>query len=271
MKVYGRSPDEVKKSFKDITVAVYGLGKMGLPLANVFADKGAFVVGVDINENVVEDLNRGINHVKEEPGLDELLRKNIEKGKFSATSNFVDAAQKADVMIILVPTLVKKNRVDLSIVYSVAEEIAKGLQKGAIIITENTMPPGSTGELIPVLEKSGLKCGKDFGLAHCPERTMTGTAIRDITVQYPKVVGGLDKETTGALVGLYSVINSRGVIPVSSIKAAEAVKVFEGVFRDVNVALANELSLVCRKLDIDAKEVFETANTQPGAPPLKLG
>ena len=265
MKIYGKSSDEVKKLFNEskIIISVYGLGKMGLPLANVFADKGADVLGVDINKDVVKNLNKGINHIKEEPGLDELLRKNIENWKFSATTDFIDAAKKADVIIILVPTLVKENKVDLSIVHSVAREIAKSLQKGTIIITENTMPPGSTEDLIPILENSGLKCGKDFGLAHCPERTMTGTAVRDITRQYPKVVGGIDKKTTDALIGLYSVINSGGVIPVSSIKAAEAVKVFEGVYRDVNIALANELSLVCKKLDIDAKEVFETANTQP--------
>lgn len=265
MKIYGKSSAEVKNLFEEgrITVAVYGLGKMGLPLANVFAGKGAFVIGVDIDENIVKNLNNGVNHIKEEPGLDELLKKNIENNKFSASANFADASKKADVIIILVPTLVKKNKVDLSIVQSVAKEIAKGLHKGTIIITENTMPPGSTEELIPIFEGSGLKCGKDFGLAHCPERTMTGTAIRDITGQYPKITGGIDKKTTDALIGLYSVINSKGVLPVSSIKSAETVKVFEGIYRDVNIAVANELSIICRKLDIDAKEVFEAANTQP--------
>ncbi|ALV63880.1 UDP-N-acetyl-D-mannosaminuronic acid dehydrogenase [Thermococcus sp. 2319x1] len=265
MKLLGLNRGEVKQVFKEgkVTIAVYGLGKMGLPLAAVFADHGANVIGVDINERVVEMINRGENHVKEEPGLDELVKRNVEAGRLRATTDGVEAAEQADVMVILVPTLTdERGNLKLDPVYDVAEKISKGLQKGDIVITEATMPPGTTESLIPILEKSGLKLG-EFGLAHAPERTMTGTAIRDITGQYPKIVGASDGKTLEAVIGIYETINKKGVIPVSSIKAAEAVKVFEGVYRDVNIALANELALWCEEHGLDALEVFKAANTQP--------
>ncbi|NJE05550.1 nucleotide sugar dehydrogenase [Thermococcus sp. M36] len=265
MKLIGLNRDEVKAAIEEgnVTIAVYGMGKMGLPLAAVFADHGAKVIGVDINEKVVEMINRGENHVKEEPGLDELVKKNVEAGRLSATTDGVWAAKQADVMIILVPTLTdERGNLKLGPVYDVAEKISQGLEKGDIVITEATMPPGTTESLIPILEKSGLKLG-EFGLAHAPERTMTGTAIRDITGQYPKIVGASDKKTLEAVIGIYETINRKGVIPMSSIKAAEAVKVFEGVYRDVNIALANELAMWCEEHGLDALEVFQAANTQP--------
>ncbi|CAB50075.1 nucleotide sugar dehydrogenase [Pyrococcus abyssi] len=265
VKLLGMSREDVREAIKngDVTIAVYGLGKMGLPLAAVFADNGAKVIGVDINERVVNSVNNGENHIKEEPGLDELVKKNVEAGRLKATTDGILAAKKADVMIILVPTLADdRGNLKLESVYDVAEKISKGLEKGDIVITEATMPPGTTESLIPILEKSGLKLG-DFGLAHAPERTMTGTAIRDITGQYPKIVGASDERTLEAVIGIYETINRKGVIPMSSIKAAEAVKVFEGIYRDVNIALANELALWCEEHGLDAIEIFNAANTQP--------
>ncbi|MCK4491657.1 MAG: nucleotide sugar dehydrogenase [Candidatus Altiarchaeales archaeon] len=265
MKLYGVKGEESRRFFGggEVTVAVYGLGKMGLPLAAVFADSGASVVGVDINGGVVDSVNDGINHVREEPGLDELVSRNVGVGRLRATSDFVGAAKESDIQVILVPTLIRGGEADLSPVYSVAECISGGLEGGDIVVTECTMPPGSTESLIPILEKSGLEAGVDFGLGHCPERTMSGTAIRDIRGQYPKVIGCVDGGTTGALEGVYSAVNSKGVVSVSGIRAAECVKVFEGVYRDVNIALANELTAVCERLGVDAVEVFRVANTQP--------
>ncbi|WP_461866392.1 nucleotide sugar dehydrogenase [Thermococcus sp.] len=265
MKLIGLNREEVKQTFKngEFTIAVYGMGKMGLPLAAVFADHGARVIGVDINAKVVEMISNGENHIKEEPGLDELVRKNVKAGRLRATTDGAWAAKQADVMVILVPTLTdERGNLKLSPVYDVAEKISQGLEKGDIVITEATMPPGTTESLIPIFEKSGLKLG-EFGLAHAPERTMTGTAIRDITGQYPKIVGASDEATLEAVIGIYETINRKGVIPMSSIKAAEAVKVFEGVYRDVNIALANELAMWCEEHSLDALEVFQAANTQP--------
>ena len=257
--------EDIKERFKngELKVALFGLGKMGLPLASVFADKGARVIGVDIDEDRVASINSGKNPVREEPELDELVRKNVEAGKLRATTDGIEASKEADIMIILVPTMIDDHgNVNLGPVYDATRKIAKGLERGNIVITEATMPPGTTESLIPILEESGLKLG-EFGLAHCPERTMTGTAIRDITRQYPKIVGANDDRTLMAVSAIYEIINAKGVIPMSSIKAAEAVKVFEGVYRDVNIALANELALFCEEQDLDALEVFNAANSQP--------
>ncbi len=259
------SKEEIKERFKngELKVALFGLGKMGLPLASVFADKGAKVIGVDIDEDRVAAINSGKNPVREEPGLDELVRKNVEAGKLRATTDGIEASKEADIMIILVPTIIDDHgNVNLGPVYDATKKIAKGLEKGNIVITEATMPPGTTESLIPILEESGLKLG-EFGLAHCPERTMTGTAIRDITGQYPKIVGANDDRTLKAVSAIYEIVNAKGVIPMSSIKAAEAVKVFEGVYRDVNIALANELALFCEEQNLDALEIFNAANSQP--------
>ena len=266
MKIYGLGEDEIEKAFRsgNLTISVYGLGKIGLPLAAVFAENGAEVIGADINEALVEKINSGENPLPEEPGLSELVKKNVERGRLRATSDLKKAAQLSDVMVIIVPTLLDEhNNPDLSAVFSACEEISKGLEKGDLVIQESTVPPGTTQNVIvPILEKSGLKVG-EFGVAHCPERVASGRAIKDITGAYPKVVGGVDELSTRTAAALYKVINKKGVIPVSNATTAEAVKVFEGIYRDVNIALANQLALVCEELGIDAVEVFSVANTQP--------
>ncbi len=265
MDVLRMMPEDVKKAFKEgeINVAVFGLGKMGLPLAAVFAEKGAKVIGVDINEGVVSIINSGKSHIQGEPGLEELVKKNVENGRLRATTDGIRASQDADIMVILVPTMIDDlGVVNLGPVMDSAEKISKGLEKGNIVITEATMPPGTTESLIPPLQKNGIKLG-EFGLAHCPERTMSGTAIRDITGRYPKIIGADSEKTLSAVKAIYEIINSKGTIPLSSIKSAEAVKVFEGIYRDVNIALANELAIYCEEQGLDAIEVFEAANTQP--------
>jgi nucleotide sugar dehydrogenase len=266
MKIYGADKNAIKKAFTtgNLKVAVFGLGKMGLPLAAVFAECGAKVIGADINKTVVDGVNRGINHVQEEPGLSELVEKHAKTGRLKATTDLTVAAREADVHIILVPTFLdENNNPDLSIVKSVCNNIKEGLTPGDLVIQESTVPPKTTETIIkPILEASGLTIG-DFGLAHCPERTMSGRAIEDITGAYPKVVGGVDSESTRAAEALYSVINKKGVIPVSNATVAEAVKVFEGIYRDVNIALANELAIICHELGISPIETFSVANTQP--------
>ncbi|MCK4459241.1 MAG: nucleotide sugar dehydrogenase [Methanosarcinales archaeon] len=266
MKIYGQPEKSIRQAVAsgDVTIAVCGLGKMGLPLAAVFADAGARVIGADIDEGVVRGINQGICHVTGEPGLPELVERNVGEGRLSATSDLVHAAEEADVMVILVPTLLdRNNNPDMSIVRSVCAYIAKGLNPGDFVIQESTVPPGTTRDMIlPILEESGHKIG-DFGVAHCPERTSSGRAIIDITGAYPKIVGGVDSVSTETARALYLTINKKGVIAVSDATAAESVKVFEGLYRDVNIALANELAMVCDELGIDAREVFDAANTQP--------
>jgi len=266
MKIYGQPEKSIRQAVVsgDVTIAVYGLGKMGLPLAAVFADAGAHVIGADIDEGVVATINQGICHVTGEPGLPELVKRNVGEGRLSATSDLVHAAEVADVMVILVPTLLdRNNNPDMSIVRSVCADIAKGLGPGDFVIQESTVPPRTTRDtILPILEGSGHHVG-DFGVAHCPERTASGRAIIDITGAYPKIVGGVDDASTETARALYLTINKKGVIPVSDATAAESVKVFEGLYRDVNIALANELAMVCDELGINANEVFDAANTQP--------
>ncbi len=241
-------------------IAVYGQGKMGLPLAQVLA-KYFKVYGVDINKSLIDALSRGEDVLPEEPGVGELIKKNSESGSYVATTDFSLASKNATIHIILVPTLIKENKVDLSIAKSVAREISKRLKKGDIVITECTMPPGSTKLLLPILEESGLKLG-DFSIAHAPERTYSGHAIRDIEGEYPKILGTSDARSLDRLKKVYETINSKGVITMPGVKEAELVKVFEGCYRDLNIALANELSYVCEREGVDAASVFSAANTQ---------
>jgi UDP-N-acetyl-D-mannosaminuronic acid dehydrogenase len=266
MKVYGRKKAEIVKALRrgDITFSVYGIGKMGLPLAAILADKGARVIGVGRNREIINKLNRGICDI-DEPRLGELVRKTVKAGRFSATNDAVGASRQSDVKIILVPTLLdEENNPDLEAVKSVSKSIAAGLQKGDLVILESTAPPGTTENVIkPILEKSGLGAGRDFGLAHCPERTSSGRAIIDILGAYPKIVGGIDRKSSEACEAIYSVVNKKGVIVVKNLKTAEAVKVVEGIYRDVNIALANQLAVIFDKLGVDSYEAFLTANTQP--------
>ena len=272
MKIYGRDFSKALKK-EDVKVAIYGLGKMGLPLASVFAERGASVIGVDVNPDVVASINRGVNHVKEEHGLDELVERNVRLGRLVATVDGVDAARRGDVMVMIVPAFLDESKkADLGIIKAASENIAMGLEKGDFVIVETTVPPGTTENFVKhILEGSGLKAGVDFGLAHCPERTSSGRAVVDISGAYPKVVGGVDQISTDTAVGIYNVINERGVIPVSNSRTAEMVKIAEGIYRDVNIALANELAMVSNEKGVDIWEVLEVANTDPNCNLLEPG
>jgi len=263
MKVFGLEKNAIRAALRSgkVTVAVYGLGKMGLPLAAVFAERGARVIGVDISPEVVDQINKGKCPVPNEPGLPEMLEADVAKGRFSATTDGVAAAKESNVMVILVPCLLNSdNSPDLTAITATCASISQGLSRGDFVIIETTVPPRTTKDvLLPILKQSGLKEG-EFGLAFCPERTSSGRAIRDITGAYPKVVGGIDKESTGTAEAIYSIVNKKGVITVSDTTAAEAVKLFEGIYRDVNIALSNELALVCREIGVNPAEVFRVAN-----------
>jgi len=248
----------------DVPVAVYGLGKMGLPLAARFADVTGNTVGVDVDPAVVDGINQGECHVVNEPGLPELVESTVERDALRATTDATQAAAQAAVHVIVVPTLLDdENRVDLSLVRDVTESIAAGLDEGDLVVLESTVPPGTCREfLLPQLrEQSGLESG--FGLSFCPERTASGRALRDIRESYPKVVGGVDDESTDAAALVYDQVTSNEVLPVSDATTAEAVKVFEGLYRDVNIALANQIALLGEDVGVDVWEAIETANTQP--------
>ncbi|KAB1198206.1 MULTISPECIES: nucleotide sugar dehydrogenase [Haloferax] len=268
-KLYGSErPEPVQREALtngQIPVAVYGLGKMGLPLASVYAETTGNVTGADVDPDVVETINSGGCHVKREPGLDAFVSELVADESLTATPEPRDAAARANVHVVIVPTpITDEHEPDLAILDAVVEDIATGLSRGDLVIIECTVPPQTTAHRVrSTLEsKSGLELG-EFGLAFCPERTSSGRALEDIRGAYPKVVGGADNESTRAATLIYEEINSKGVLPVSDTTTAEAVKVFEGLYRDVNIALANELATMTDELGIDVNEAIEVANTQP--------
>ncbi|ELZ98000.1 UDP-N-acetyl-D-mannosaminuronic acid dehydrogenase [Haloferax mucosum ATCC BAA-1512] len=267
--LYGSAlaPDDQRRAFRDgaVPVAVYGLGKMGLPLAAVYADVTGNVVGVDIDADVVQTVNDGGCHVAKEPGLPELVAEQVECGAFRATTDSVAAARSAAVHVVIVPTPLTEDREpDLAAFEAVLDSIADGLALGDTVIVECTVPPGTSADLVvPYLESKSGVSRDEFGVAFCPERTSSGRALRDITASHPKVVGGVDSESTRVAALLYGEITSNEVIPVCDATTAEAVKLFEGVYRDVNIALANELARVRDDLGIDVTAAIEAANTQP--------
>ncbi|QLG64332.1 nucleotide sugar dehydrogenase (plasmid) [Halorarum salinum] len=249
----------------EVPVAVYGLGKMGLPLATVYAETCGDVTGVDVDPDVVEAVNAGECHVEREPGLPEAVAAVTDDGALTAMADPAAAARDASVHVVIVPTLVTEaNEPDLSTLEAAVEGIAEGLHPGDLVVVESTVPPGTCHDVVlPLLEReSGLRRG-EFGLAFCPERTSSGRALRDVRGAHPKVVGGIDGESTACARVLYEELVDNDVLPVSDATTAEAVKVFEGLYRDVNIALANELARFTDELGIDTREAIETANTQP--------
>ena len=232
---------------------------MGLPLAVVFANAGYRVTGIDVDREKVTRINAGENPYPEEPCLGTMLKSALEK-KFAAGTE----PAEADIHMIIIPIMLKNGKADLSLLEDVCRKIAGTLRRGDIVVLESTAPPGTCSTVVvPLLEMTGLKVEEDFGVGHCPERTMSGTALDDITQKYPKIIGATDPQTGRILTGIYSTINSKGVILMRDTQTAEAVKVFEGIYRDVNIALANELALFCEEKGIDVTEVIKAANTQP--------
>jgi UDP-N-acetyl-D-mannosaminuronic acid dehydrogenase len=259
--------DQQREAFLsgETPVAVYGLGKMGLPLAAVYADVTGNVVGADVDPDVVETVDRGDCHVEREPGLPELVSDLHDREALRAVAEPAEAAAEAAIHVLIVPTpITDDDEPDLSILRAATRSVAEGLSPGDIVVVECTVPPGTTDGLVreTLLEESGLEAG-EFGLAFCPERTSSGRALEDIRGAYPKVVGGVDAESRRVAELVYGEINDEGVLPVSDATTAEAVKVFEGLYRDVNIALANELGQFADEMDVDVREAIETANTQP--------
>ena len=249
----------------DVPVAVYGLGKMGLPLASVYAAVSGNTIGVDIDESVVQGINAGECHVKREPGLSDLVADMVEDGAFRATADPSEAAESAAVHVLMVPTLLTdEHEPDLSMLMSAVEDIGEGLSPGDLVIVESTVPPRTTRDrVVPQLAETNGLPPEAFGAAACPERTVSGQALSDIRGTHPKVVGGVDAESTRAAALIYDEISSNEVIETTDSTVAEAVKVFEGVYRDVNIALANQLAMYSRAMDTDVNEAIDVANTQP--------
>ena len=244
--------------------AIYGLGNVGGSIAAVWLRAGAKVIGVDISETLLNDIKNGKSH-KKEPFLSETFSKFLKKKSFVLTSNGIDASKKSSIKIIVVPVDLKNNKVNLKLVIQVTKNIAKGLKKGDTVILSPSVPPGTTEKIVlPLLEKeSKLKGEKDFNLIYNPERIFEGRAVKDIEENYPAIISGFGPKSLKIAEKLFNIISKKGILKMPSMAEAEAEKLFEGAYRDVNIALANELAEYCEKIGINYWETRKGANSQP--------
>ena len=249
-------------------VGVIGLGYVGLPLVLEFGRQGFSVSGFDVDEAKVQALNAGASYIRHIPAAE--IRALVEGGRFRAYSDFSHLANQ-DAILICVPTpLTETREPDLQYVEKTAQQIAEFLQPGHLVVLESTTYPGTTEELVlPILERSGLKCPPDrdgaeapgFLLAFSPERVDPGNDRYPLS-RVPKVVGGVNSASRAAAAALYRSIIDQ-VVEVSSTRVAEMCKLLENIYRCVNIALVNELKLLCLRMGIDVWEVIQAASTKP--------
>ncbi|MFW5839726.1 MAG: nucleotide sugar dehydrogenase, partial [Planctomycetota bacterium] len=241
-------------------IGIVGLGYVGLPLVREFVRGGARVLGFDVDQQKITKLHAGKTYIEHLP--DELIQEMIDSGRFEATADF-GRLSEPDCILIAVPTpLTKMREPDMSYVESTVEVIAAHLRKGQLVVLESTTYPGTSREvMLPILENSGLKVGKDFYLAYSPEREDPGRKDYS-TKTIPKVVGGYDAASLKAAKACYEIAIDH-VVAVSSCEAAEAAKILENTYRCVNIALVNELKMLYDKMGIDVWEVIRAAATKP--------
>ena len=246
---------------KTATLGVVGLGYVGLPLAVEKAKAGFRTIGFDVQESKVEMVNAGKNYIGDV--VNEDLEEIVKSGLLSATTDFAQVAS-ADCVCIAVPTpLDAYQQPDISYVKASAESIVPYMHKDMLIVLESTTYPGTTEELLmPILEKSGLKCGVDFHLAFSPERVDPGNLIYK-TKNTPKVVGGITPECTDVAAAMYEAILEAPIHRVSSPAVAEMEKILENTYRNVNIGLVNELAILSNKMGINFWEVVDAAKSKP--------
>jgi UDP-N-acetyl-D-glucosamine dehydrogenase len=246
---------------KTAIIGVIGLGYVGLPLAVEKAKAGYRVIGFDVQESKVDMVNSGVNYIGDV--IDEDLRVIIHDGRLQATSNFA-LLKDVDAVAICVPTpLDIYQQPDTSYVVNSTKEISRYLHKGMLVVLESTTYPGTTEELVkPILEETGLKCGEDFFLAYSPERVDPGNKFYN-TKNTPKVVGGITQACLQTAVALYQEVLEGNVHTVSSPSVAEMEKIYENTFRHMNIALANEMAILCDRMGINVWEVIDAAKSKP--------
>ncbi len=247
------------------TIAVIGLGKIGLPLAVQYALRGKRVVGCDINPSIVEKVKGGQTHIYEEPGLATEVATLVQKGLLTATIDTTEAVRQASVVVVIVPVVIDEmHEVNFQGIDAATAAIGAGLQPGTLVIYETTLPVGTTATRFgPILAQSAqLIVGQDFYLAYSPERVSSGRIFHDLHA-YPKVVGGVDTASTEAAVAFYQSVLDAEIIQMSSTDEAEFVKLIQTTYRDVNIALANEYACFADTHRLDVAAAIAAANTQP--------
>jgi len=255
--------DEVRNSLeaKSLKVCVVGIGRIGLPTALSFAKAGLQTIGVDINEKLVNSINLGNFPLKDEPGYEEIFNEVRKNGNFSATTNINEAISKSNLILLSLPTpMDKKNIPSYFALESVGKQLSRILQPNSLIVVESTIEPGFIeNDLINILEETNrLHIGKNFTIGVCPENANPGEILHDFT-NLPRLVGGIDEQTTKIITMIYDFVFSVELVVMPDCKTANAVKLTTNVFRDVNIAFVNELSLMFEKLGIDTLKVLDAA------------
>ena len=255
--------DDVRSSLesKSLKVCVVGIGRIGLPTALSFAKSGFQTIGMDINEKLVDSINSGNFPLKDEPGYEDIFNNVIKNGIFSATTDINAAISKTDLILLSLPTpMDEKNTPSYSALESVGKQLSQILQPNSLIVVESTIEPGFIeNDLINILEGTNrLYAGKNFTIGVCPENANPGEILHDYT-NLPRLVGGVNEQTTKIITMIYDFVFSVELVTMPDCKTANAVKLTTNVFRDVNIAFVNELSLMFEKLGIDTLKVLDAA------------
>ena len=255
--------EDVRKSLdsKTLRVCVIGIGRIGLPTALSFAKSGLQTIGVDINENLVQNINSGKFPLKDEPGYNEIFDDVIKNKKFSATTNIEEVVSNSDLILLSLPTPMDENNIpDYSALRNVATKLSEILSPNSLIIVESTIEPGFIeDEMVSIISKSGrLEIEKNFFIGVCPENANPGEILHDFT-NLPRLVGGINHNITKIIKTIYKFVFSVELVEMPDCKTANAVKLTTNVFRDINIAFVSELSLMFDKLGIDTIKVLEAA------------
>ena len=248
-------------------ISVLGMGYIGLPTACMLANSGFKVLGVDIDEEIINKLNSGKLHI-EEPELEKIFSSAFKNNRLRVSLEL----ERSDVFIIAVPTpLDHRNKADLSYVISAANKIKEKIKKGNLVILESTSPPGTTRNIVGkiITNGTGFIAGRDYYLAFCPERVLPGKIVYELE-NNDRIVGGVDKKSSEAAESIYKTF-VKGKIFLTDLETSELVKLAENTYRDINIAFANELSLICKDYGIDIREVIKYANMHPRVKILNPG
>jgi len=266
LKINMNNFEEVKKSLnsKSLRVCVIGIGRIGLPTALSFAKSGLQTIGVDINENLVQDINSKKFPLKDEPGYENIFHDVLEKKLFSATTKIADAVNNSDLILLSLPTPMDENNIpDYSALIIVGSQLSEILNPNSLVIVESTIEPGFIeDEMISLISKSGrLKIEDNFSIGVCPENANPGEILHDFT-NLPRLVGGINQNITKIITMIYKYVFSVELIEMENCKTANAVKLTTNVFRDINIAFVSELALMFEKLGIDTMKVLEAAKAK---------